>query len=57
VLFLLGLAARHSAGSEVHFAVPVRNDNRERTPPLVRLKALCEPLPTLPPDAVQGPAG
>ena len=25
------------------FAVHVRNDNRERTPPLVRLKALCGP--------------
>ena len=28
---------------EVRFAVHVRDDNRERTPPLVRLKALCGP--------------
>jgi hypothetical protein len=43
VLWLLALAARRSNGSEVRFAVHVRNDNRERTPPLVRLKALCGP--------------
>jgi hypothetical protein len=30
-------------GPEVRFGVPVRNDNRERTPPLVRLKALSGP--------------
>jgi hypothetical protein len=28
---------------ELRFAVHVRNDNRERTPPLVQLKALCGP--------------
>jgi hypothetical protein len=27
----------------VRFGVHVRNDNRERTPPPVRLKALCGP--------------
>jgi hypothetical protein len=27
----------------VRFAVHVRNDNRERTPPLARLKAVCGP--------------
>jgi hypothetical protein len=27
----------------VRFAVHVRNDNLERTPPLVKLKALCGP--------------
>jgi hypothetical protein len=27
----------------VRFGVHVRNDNREGTPPLVRLKALCGP--------------
>jgi hypothetical protein len=27
----------------VRFGVHVRNDNRERTPPLVRLKAVCGP--------------
>jgi hypothetical protein len=33
--------ARQDSGRVVLFAVHVRNDNRERTPPLVRLKAVC----------------
>jgi hypothetical protein len=32
-----------AAGPEVRFGVQVRNDSRERTPPLVRLKAVCGP--------------
>jgi hypothetical protein len=45
VLTMLRLAARGPSGdaSEVRFGVHVRNDNRERTPPLVRLKAMCGP--------------
>jgi hypothetical protein len=44
VLFLLRCAIGRSAGGPlVRFGVHVRNDNRERTPPLVRLKALCGP--------------
>jgi hypothetical protein len=43
VLWLLALGARRTYGPEVRFAVHVRNDNCERTPPLVRLKALCGP--------------
>ena len=44
VLFLLRLAiGRGSGGAEVRFVVHVRNDNRDRTPPLVRLKAICGP--------------
>jgi hypothetical protein len=44
VLTMLRLAiGRSGGGPEVRFAVHVRNDNRERTPPLVRLKALCGP--------------
>jgi hypothetical protein len=44
VLWLLACAARRGAGGpEVRFCVHVRNDNRERTPPLVRLKAVCGP--------------
>jgi hypothetical protein len=43
VLFLLAMAARHSGGAEIRFAVHVRNDNREGAPPLVHLKALCGP--------------
>ncbi len=43
VLFLLRCAVGRSNGAEVRFGVHVRNDNRDRTPPLVRLKALCGP--------------
>jgi hypothetical protein len=44
VLYLLRCAIGQSnSGPEVRFGVHVRNDNRERTPPLVRLKALCGP--------------
>jgi hypothetical protein len=43
VLFLLALAARQSGGSVVFFGVYVRNDDREGTPPLMQLKALCGP--------------
>jgi hypothetical protein len=45
VLTMLRFAVRRSGDgdSEVRFAVHVRNDNREGTPPLVRLKALCSP--------------
>jgi hypothetical protein len=44
VLWLLLLAIRGSnGGPEVRFGVHVRNDNREGTPPLVRLKAACGP--------------
>src|SRR5215468_1692796 len=39
LVWLLRCAISRSAGgSEVRFGVHVRNDNRERTPPLVRLK-------------------
>jgi hypothetical protein len=44
VLFLLACAARRGGSRPVlRFGVHVRNDNRERTPPLVRLKAVCGP--------------
>jgi hypothetical protein len=43
VLFLLRMAIGRSDGQEVRFALHVRNDNRDRTPALVRLKALCGP--------------
>ena len=44
VLWLLACAIRTAAdGPEVQFALHVRKDNRERTPPLVRLKAICGP--------------
>jgi hypothetical protein len=44
VLFLLRCAIGRSAGGPVvRFGVHVRDDNRERTPPLVALKAVCGP--------------
>jgi hypothetical protein len=45
VLWLLRCAVRGNGGGarEVPFGVHVRNDNRDRTPPLVRLKAVCGP--------------
>jgi hypothetical protein len=44
VVWMLRCAVARSAhGPEVRFGVHVRNDNRERTPPLVRLKAACAP--------------
>jgi hypothetical protein len=44
VLRLLACAARGSGGaSELRCGVHVRNDNRKRTPPLVRLQALYGP--------------
>ncbi len=45
VVWMLLCAIRTSAPGAVavHFGVHVRNDNRDRTPPLIRLKALCGP--------------
>jgi hypothetical protein len=43
VVWLLRCAIGRSGGAEVRFCVHVRNDNRERTPPLIRLKAVCGP--------------
>ena len=44
ILFMLRLAARGSdAGSVILFRLHVRNDNRDRTPPLRELKAVCGP--------------
>jgi hypothetical protein len=45
VLTMLRFAIRRSSDGarEIRFALHVRNDNRERMPPLVRLKALCGP--------------
>ena len=44
VLWMLhGAIARQGGGRVVAFALHVRNHNRERTPPLVRLKAVCGP--------------
>jgi hypothetical protein len=58
VLWLLRLTVgRGDGGSEVRFGVHVRDDNREGTPPLVQLKAVCGPgdagepvITVMPPD-------
>jgi hypothetical protein len=42
VVYLLRVTIGQSDGGPVvRFGVHVRNDNRERTPPLVRLKTIC----------------
>jgi hypothetical protein len=45
LVWMLRCAIGGTSGSarEVCFGVHVRNDNRKRTPPLVRLKAMCGP--------------
>jgi hypothetical protein len=45
VLTMLRFAVlgQRDGAREVRFAVRVRNNNRDRTPPRVRLKALCGP--------------
>jgi hypothetical protein len=45
VLWVLRCAVRGNGGGarEVPFGVHIRHDNRDRTPPLVRLKAICGP--------------
>lgn len=44
VLWMLRLAiTRSDGGSELRFALHVRNDNRDGIPPLVKLKAICGP--------------
>jgi hypothetical protein len=44
ILWMLRLAiARNHCGSELRFSLHVRNDNRDGTPPLVKLKAICGP--------------
>jgi hypothetical protein len=44
ILVMLSYAIRRNEDrSELRFRLHVRNDNRDRTPPLVELKALCGP--------------
>ena len=44
IVWMLRCAARRTNGSQMTFRLHVRNDNRDRTPPLVTLKAVCGPL-------------
>ena len=43
LVWMLRVAARRTSGPEMLFRLHVRNDNRDRTPPLVTLKAVCGP--------------
>jgi hypothetical protein len=43
LVWMLRVAARRTSGPEMLFRLHVRNDNRDRTPPLVTLKAKCGP--------------
>jgi hypothetical protein len=43
IVWLLRCAARRTSGPQMRFQLHVRNDNRDRTPPLVTLKAVCGP--------------
>jgi len=42
ILWMFKNAAR-AGGTEIRFRLHVRNDNKDRTPPLVTLKAVCGP--------------
>lgn len=44
IVWMLRCAARRTSGAHMLFRLHVRNDNRDRTPPLVTLKAECGPL-------------
>jgi hypothetical protein len=43
LVWMLRIAARRTSGPQMLFGLHVRNDNRDRTPPLVTLKAVCGP--------------
>jgi hypothetical protein len=43
IVWMLRCAARRTSGPQMVFGLHVRNDNRDRTPPLVNLKAVCGP--------------
>ena len=44
IVWMLRCAARRTNGPQMTFRLHVRNDNRDRMPPLVTLKAVCGPL-------------
>ena len=43
IVWMLRCAARRTSGPQMLFGLHLRNDNRDRTPPLVNLKAMCGP--------------
>ena len=43
IVWMLRCAARRTSGPQMLFGLHVRNDKRDRTPPLVNLKAVCGP--------------
>lgn len=44
IVFLLRYTAQRSSGAQMLFCLHVRNNNRDVTPPLVVLKAVCGPI-------------
>jgi hypothetical protein len=44
IVWMLRCAARRTSNSQLLFRLHLRKDNRDRTPPLVTLKAVCGPL-------------
>ena len=44
IVWMLRCAARRTSGPQMTFHLHVRNDNRDRMPPIVTLKAVCGPL-------------
>ena len=43
IVWMLRCAARRTSGPQMFFGLHVRNNNRDSTPPLVTLKAVCGP--------------
>lgn len=43
LVWMLRVAARRTSGPQMLFGLHVRNDNRDRAPPLVKLKAVFGP--------------
>jgi hypothetical protein len=44
IVWMLRCAARRTSGPQMNFRLHVRNDNRDRMPPLITLKAVCGAL-------------
>lgn len=44
IVYILRCSIQRSNGEELLFKLHIRNDNRETTPPLITLKAVCGPV-------------
>ena len=49
VVWMMACAARRGQGGQILYQLHVRNSNRQGTPPLVTLKAICSPGDTAAP--------